>query len=96
MLHHRCKCFCSPLAPLPSSHTLQFEDAAVPVERSEFLALKQAAQESLAAAADSAAGRQERALAREALKVLDGWEWPVGRIETPPPSPFWRMLGLQS
>lgn len=75
---------------------MQFEDAAVPVERSEFLALKQAAQEALAAAADGAAGRQERAVAREALKVLAAWEWPAGRIATPPPSPFWRMLGLES
>lgn len=76
--------------------TLQFEDAAVPVERSEFQALKQAACEALAAAAEGAAGRQERALAREARKVVEGWEWPAGRIATPPPSPFWRMLGLES
>ncbi|PRW33506.1 hypothetical protein C2E21_7720 [Chlorella sorokiniana] len=84
------------LAGFVRSLGFQFEDAAVPVERSEFLALKQAACEALAAVAGGAAGRQERALACEALKVLEGWEWPVGRIETPPPSPFWRMLGLQS
>ena len=68
----------------------------MPVERSEFLALKQAACEALTAAAEGAAGRQERALAREARKVVEGWEWPAGRIATPPPSPFWRMLGLES
>jgi len=61
-----------------------------------FQALKQAACEALAAAAEGAAGRQERALAREARKVVEGWEWPAGRIATPPPSPFWRMLGLES
>lgn len=45
----------------------------MPVERSEFLALKQAVGDMLAAAAKGAGSQQEeRALAREALKVGRG------------------------
>ena len=68
----------------------------MPVDRSEFLALKGRAEAALEAAAEGASSSHERALAGEAMQVLHTWEWPVGRINTPPPSPYWRMLGLQA
>ena len=82
-------------APLPF-FSPQFEEAEVPVERSEFNALRERAIGALQAAASTAASGEEAALAGEALQALHQWEWPVQRINTPPPSPFWRLLGLQS
>ena len=67
----------------------------------EFEAVKQSALAVLQATAGgqadgSAASPQRAQLAREALALVLLWECPVQRINAPPPSPFWRMLGLQS
>lgn len=65
------------------------------MERSEFEALRERALGVLAAAAQRG-GEERRALAGAAAQALRDWEWPVQRINTPPPSPFWAALGLRS
>ena len=71
----------------------------------EFEAVKRSALAVLQAAAggqavDPAASQRSSSstqlVAREALALVLLWECPVQRINAPPPSPFWRMLGLQS
>ena len=64
--------------------------------REQLERVKQEKLAALEAAAEGASSSHERALAGEAMQVLHTWEWPVGRINTPPPSPVWRMLGLQA
>ena len=58
--------------------------------------LRGRAEEVLAAAAACADTSPERALAGEAMAVVREWQFPAQRINTPPPSPFWRLLGLQA
>lgn len=84
-------------SPPPITHPQpQFEDAAVPVDREQFDSLKELAQGALQAAKAAAEQREERALATAALRALEQWDWPLQRVNTPPPSPFWRLLGLES
>lgn len=66
--------------------------SSAPMDRAEFEALRARAEAALAAAAATAATSPERALAGEAMQVVREWEFPAQRIQTPPPSPFWRML----
>ncbi|KAL4856951.1 hypothetical protein ACK3TF_002652 [Chlorella vulgaris] len=68
----------------------------VPLVRDDFTLLKASAKAVLQAAATGAAAPRERAVACAAMQVLQDWDWPVHPINTPPPSPFWRMLGLQA
>ncbi|EFN53829.1 hypothetical protein CHLNCDRAFT_58496 [Chlorella variabilis] len=74
----------------------EIEEVGVPADRADFLALKASLEAALEASATGASSPQKRALAGEAMQVLRDWEWPATRINTPPPSPFWRMLGLQA
>lgn len=55
--------------PPPLPQPSQIEEAAIPVQRSEFEELKGRAQAVLAAAADGAAAPEQRALASEAMQV---------------------------
>lgn len=78
-------------------------DPVKPLGRSEWAAAKEAGLAALAGAAlaaDEMAGNaaaEQRAAADEAARVLQAWEWPVGRVAMPQPDGLWaKMMGLHA